>query len=165
MTKQINLDRIKRLLTYDPETGVFTRLVSIKGRKAGDIAGCLSDRGYVNIIVDGVRLKGHRLAWAFIHGFYPEFEIDHKDRNRANNAINNLRPATRSQQIVNRDTSARNTSGAKGVYMLPSGRWRARICKGRNYIHLGYFDSMIEAEAVYKKAASELFGDFADAPL
>lgn len=59
------------------------------------------------------------MAWGFVHGEYPEFEIDHKDRNRGNNAIDNLRPATRSQQIQNRDFTAYNTSGAGGGGGLP----------------------------------------------
>lgn len=155
------MTRARQLFNYDPVTGVFTRKTSVKGRAAGTVAGGLNDKGYVCVTVDGVRLRGHRLAWAFIHGNYPDFEIDHKDRNRSNNAIDNLRPATRSQQIQNRDFTAYNTSGAVGVYQVKSGRWRARICKERKYIHLGYFDTREEASAAHDKAAVELFGEFA----
>lgn len=160
LTRRPDIEEAKRLLNYDPETGIFTRKVSIKGRNAGEVAGGPNDKGYIVITVSGVRIKAHHLAWAFVYGEYHNGELDHKDRNRANNAINNIRPATRSQQIQNRDCSSHNTSGAIGVYQIPSGRWRARIGVNNKYIHLGYFDTIYEASRVYQRAAEIYFGEF-----
>ena len=57
---------------------------------------------YWVIRMDGRRYRRSRLVWAYVHGKSPEAEIDHADRNKLNDRIGNLRPASRAQNGVNR---------------------------------------------------------------
>lgn len=74
--------RLKELLHYEPETGVFTWKVDSRdggrGHRSGDTAGTLA-QGYTVIRVGKVVYKAHRLAWLYVHGSFPEHEIDHVD--------------------------------------------------------------------------------------
>src|SRR3990167_3120706 len=105
----ISQQRLKELLSYNPNTGEFTRLVAtgIHGcNKAGVVVGCLSDhptQGYILIRVnnDGILYRAHRLAWLYVYGFWPPADIDHINGNRSDNRIVNLRSVTRSQNLQN----------------------------------------------------------------
>lgn len=81
----------KRLLVYSEQSGNFTWVVDWYSAKAGDTAGNVGANGYVVIGLKGKDVYAHRLAWAFVHGEMPKMTIDHKDGNRANNRISNLR--------------------------------------------------------------------------
>jgi Demerecviridae HNH endonuclease len=60
---ELTAERLRELLHYNPDTGVFTRLVSVNNyyARAGDVAGCIRD-GYLSISVDGRGYQAHRLA-------------------------------------------------------------------------------------------------------
>ena len=65
-------------LVYDKDTGVFTRKISLNTKiRVGDVAGGKDVKGYVCIRVMGKTYKAHRLAWLYVHGKWPENEIDH----------------------------------------------------------------------------------------
>ncbi|UGO56005.1 putative HNH endonuclease [Escherichia phage JLBYU40] len=96
----ITQDRLKELLDYDPLTGVFRWKVSRGRVSKGSIAGTevwVSDN-YIRleIRIDGKRYKAHQLAFLYVYGYIPE-EIDHKDRNPLNNAIDNLLDSSKSR--------------------------------------------------------------------
>lgn len=150
---------LRELLDYDPATGVFTWRVTLSNvRPAGSVAGTIEGNGYCQIQIARVVHKAHRLAWLYVHGEWPQRDIDHKNGNRADNRIANLRPATRSQNLQNQH-HARSDSrcGLQGVSLHQSGRWRARIqsADGKRR-HLGFFDSPQEAHAAYLTAKREL---------
>ncbi len=153
------------MLAYDPETGIFTW----KARPArciwvGDVAGCLEKNGYRRIDLFGKHYLAHRLAWLLSKGEWPNGDIDHEDRNKDNNRIGNLRPATVSQNAANRKRSATNTSGFKGVcWNSKSGKWQAQIKVGNRSRYLGLFDTAEAAHAKYLEAAKASFGEFARA--
>ena len=160
-TKDLTQERLKELLSYDSETGIFTRKVSLsRSTWIGQIAGTNSD-GYLKISVDGLYYKGHRLAWLYIHGRWPAEQIDHIDGNRGNNAFANLREATTRQNTQNRKYASRTTmSGLLGVHYRPkSNRWVASIRIDGNPKYLGYFSSPAEAHAAYL-AAKRKFHEF-----
>lgn len=154
--------RLKELLRYDPETGVFTWLVRRNGVKSDGLAGAIYNNGYVVIKIDGKRYGAHRLAWQYMTGALPEDQIDHRDLDKANNRWDNLRPATDLQNIANR--SSWSKSGFKGVYK-PIGRndYRTEIRINGKRKLLGYFKTPEEAHAVYVKAANDVHGEFARA--
>ncbi len=149
---------VRELFHYDPETGVFTRLVTRQGlgARAGDIAGTRKPSGYLSIWICGANHMAHRLAWLYVHGKWPAHEIDHIDGNRANNAIANLRDVTRS---VNHENlrSARSDSAHGFLGVSPFfGKWKARITVNGKFQHLGTFSTPEEAHAAYLEAKRRL---------
>jgi hypothetical protein len=154
--------RLKELLHYDSETGVFKWRVTRGRILAGTEAGTLRDDGHVQICVDYALYGAHQLAWLYVHGYIPA-QIDHRDTDGANNRIGNLREATTAQNNWNVGLKASNTSGVKGVHWCASmGKWAAAIrCNGKKR-HLGLFDNLEDAKAAYTTAADQLHGEFAN---
>lgn len=119
-------------------------------------------KGYVQINVDYGIYRAHRLAWIYMTGQNPDLGIDHKDRNAANNAWNNLRLATDQQNLTNKSVSPKNKVGLKGVYKIKNrpACYVAAIKKGGRRYHLGNFYTAEEAKAAYDAAAKILHGEF-----
>jgi hypothetical protein len=158
-------ERLKEVLSYDPQTGIFIWRVQLgwKGR-IGQPAGTKQSRGYVHIMIDRKMYLAHRLAWLYVKGHWPADQIDHLDCDRSNNSFCNLREATNSQNNQNRRKKPGSASMFKGVSWHVANRgWEARIkCDGKQ-IRLGLFKTEEGAHAAYCKAAEEMFGDFARA--
>lgn len=154
---------MKNFLSYDPLTGNLTWRQRLKrgGRLAGSKAGTIDSNGYGRVTVGGKGYKTARIAWLLMTGKWPKRIIDHKDRNRANDAWDNLRLATSSQNSHNQGLSSRNISGYKGVsWHKGEGKWRATISANKCRHHLGYFSNKQLAAAVWKEAAARLHGEF-----
>ena len=154
---------LKSRLHYDRATGIFTWIVppkehpGLSGQEAGG-----KSTGYVLIKIDGVKYKGHRLAWLYETGELPPPRIDHEDTDTLNNAFYNLRPATPAQNCANSRKWAKKDL-PKGVRVLPSGRFQARIRFDKKLLSLGVFDTPEEAHAAYFVEAQRLCGEFARA--
>lgn len=148
--------RLREVFEYDPSTGVFTVKVSTaQCVKVGDVAGSLSQSGYWYINVDNVRYGAHRVAWLFVHGEYPDREVDHRDGVKSHNWIDNLRLATHAENLQNLKTHRRdNIVGVMGV--SPDGKkFRAQIKHAGKVVYLGSFADPKEAGAAYLKAKAE----------
>jgi len=144
----ITQERLKELLHYNPETGIFTNRVSRSNVKAGDVAGAVRPNGYIHIRIDKKYYLSHRLAWMFVHGNFPEWEVDHINRVRHDNRITNLRAAHPQQNQKNTKTRTDNTSGIKGVYWdARSNIWHAEIMTGRKKCYLGCHKDLVEVVA------------------
>ena len=122
-------------------------------RYSGREAGHPTRHGYRVVMLDYEAFQAHRLAVKWVSGLEPS-EIDHRDRNGANNRWENLRPATPQQQNRNRRVT-RNMSGFRGVHRHGK-RWKANIGESGVVRYLGAFDTREEASAVYEAAAREL---------
>jgi hypothetical protein len=86
---------------------------------------------------------------------------DHVNRDGLDNRRSNLRKATPSQQLMNRNIVSSNTSGHRGVIWDKSAKkWRAQIGKERRNYVLGTFDNIEDAIAARASAEKELFGEF-----
>jgi hypothetical protein len=97
-----------------------------------------------------------------IHEVFFEDEVDHKDRDALNNQFENLRPATKSQNAMNRGLRSDNSTGYKGVCMCKvGGKFQAQIVLRGRAIYLGRFCSSLDAAKAYDKAAIQYFGEFA----
>lgn len=153
--------RLKSLLKYDPSTGSWTWLVFRGGTaKKGSKAGCANTDGYIQICVDQKFYMASRLAFLYMKGRWPKFEMDHKDLNPANNAWCNLRPATDSQNQGNRRIQRNNTSGYPGV--MKRGRyWYAVVWIKRKRHCNGGFSLREEAIVARKRLKFKLYGEFA----
>ena len=124
------------MFDYDPLTGV----VKNKKRRSnnsweGMVVGTL-DGGYLNVKLEKKMFRLHRVIWKIVYGYDPD-QVDHKDGNKLNNSIVNLRDCTHGQNIQNRPSRIGTASGVKGVtYMKPKhsvkAYWFAQIrCNGK----------------------------------
>lgn len=159
-------ERLLEVLSYDPDTGVFRWNVRLSRRnRVDEQAGYIAGDGYRIIQIDGWHYKAGRLAWFYHYGRWPHPLVDHRDLNRDNSRLSNLREATYSQNAANAGVLRSNTSGFKGVSRVgPPNRakpWRAQIRKDRKRIFLGYFATAEEAGAAYVAAADIAHGEFA----
>ena len=143
--------RLKELLAYDEATGVFTRKTKHHRFDIGSIAGGVIPSGYRIMRIEKKNQYAHRLAWLYVHGEFPAKDIDHIDGNRDNNAIANLRAATRSQNLQNqRKPRSDNKSGILGVsYSKGRNKWVAQIVHGGKQRNLGHYASPELAKEAY----------------
>lgn len=160
---------LKSILHYNPKTGIFIwKIKPAINTNVGDVAGCIDkseNQGYIKIKIKYKSYKAHRLAWLYMTGEWPKYEIDHKDRNRVNNIWTNLRIANDNGNARNKGKPRNNTSGYKGVSKGPSTKrgdiWIAQIIVNTKHIYLGRFRTPEEAYIVYCKAAKQYHGKFA----
>lgn len=152
---------LKDVLKYEPDTGHFYWLKDSQRVRAGQKAGTLS-LGYIRIYVASGRHLAHRLAWLYMLGEWPPDQIDHINGNRSDNRWRNLRPASNSQNNVNRrKPSIIPSSGYRGVaYDKRRGHWYAQIKVNRKHIYLGRFEDPKKASLAYQEAARHYFGEF-----
>lgn len=154
-------DRLKAMLNYDPETGNFTWLQNRCKVKAGSLAG-YKDRGYILIRVDQGRYLAHRLAWFYMYNEWPEEDIDHINGCPSDNRINNLRKASRSENLRNIGVRKNSKTGVAGVsYCKASGKYRVSIRATGKRITVGLFETVEEGAKAYREAAEKYHGEFA----
>jgi hypothetical protein len=152
-------DYLKKVVTYEPSTGLFTRnYLSGKGRKPqGTPAGHLSSNGYLLVSIDMRHYAAHRLAWLYVYGTLPKTELDHIDGDRTNNRIDNLREVSRRLNCQNKKTHRQGR--LPGCYFHKQDKaWMARIRVGEKRVYLGNFSSEIAAYKAYAIKHKELFG-------
>jgi len=134
-TNSLTQTHLKRLVTYDPLTGEFTRLL---GKRAGHPVGSKIRAGYTHIFLTGQTYKAHRLAWLYVYGMWPNGQIDHINHNRSDNRIANLRDVTCSVNHQNRNRHTKSKSGVLGVtWHARDRRWQAHIEVNGKAKHLG----------------------------
>lgn len=154
----ITQERLKELLHYDPDTGLFTCARSRPGCRVGAVAGTRRKDGYLVVSLDSRRYFTHRLALLYMTGELPTLDIDHINGDRADNRWCNLREATNSENMQNqRRGHSDSTSGLLGVsWHKNRSKWRAQITANKQTINLGSFSTPEEAHAAYLKAKEEL---------
>jgi len=151
----VTQDRLKELLDYNSETGIFTWKVNRGGKKKGSIAGATS-LGYRNIMIDSISYQAHRLAWLYVYGKWPERDLDHINLERDDNRISNLRDVSDSENKQNQKMYKTNTSGYKGVHWSKyDNKWRASICHNYKNHYLGTFDNPLDASKAYLEGAKK----------
>lgn len=149
-------EQIQDLLEFNPDTGGLTWRASRGRVRAGTAAGTLDARGYVMVQALGRKFQAHRLAWLLSTGAWPTGEIDHRDGNRANNRLDNLRDVSHLVNLQNqRKAHANSASGFLGV-SASRGRWLVQIRAAGKRLHIGRFDSPEEANAAYLDAKREI---------
>ena len=144
------------------EDGSLYWRVSLSSRAPiGAKVGWLQNTGYLMARVDGDAWNLHKIIYEMHHGD-TDSAIDHKNRNKSDNAIDNLRLATKSQNEANTEKRSTNSSGYKGVYWLKNAKkWRAKIDYNKKQIHIGLFVDKHDAAKAYNEKARELHGEYA----
>lgn len=156
----LTVERLKSLLSYDPESGRWTWILRRCGVTVGSEAGCRSPEGYVRIRIDGFYYKAHRLAVFYMTGKWPESLVDHRNRVPGHEAYDNLRSATRGQNNTNRRGTAK--SGFKGVYRcIRNGKVRFEVYLSNPRVFAGAYGSPVQAAWEYDQIARRHYGEFA----
>lgn len=162
-TAILTQERLKELLNYNPETGIFTRLVRTAQRhKVGDRADFLINsgnaKGYSRVSVGYERYLSHRLAWFYVYGEFPKYQIDHINGNTNDNRICNLRDVVSSINAENKHKASKSSkSGYLGVFWHEqSKKWRARLQVNKKGVHIGLYDTPQLAHEAYLKVKRKL---------
>lgn len=172
----ISHDHLLSVLDYNQDTGVFTwrertpnmfndtkkrSKEHICNRWNSNFAGKKAGRAgkYVQIAINCKSMLAHVLAWFYVYKTWPKLSLDHHDRNPLNNAINNLREATRGQNSTN--SKRKNKTSYKGVTLHKNKKFVAYITINKKQLYLGIFDTAQEAHTAYCDAARKHYGDFA----
>jgi len=117
----------------------------------------LDGDGYALTVIEGRRILMHHIVYG------EKVMLDHKNGNRLDNTLANLRPCNKSTNAMNQKKWSKPTSSKyKGVSLFKrTGKYMAYIKKNGKRIHLGYFENEDDAALAYNKKATEIFGEFA----
>jgi len=138
---------LKKLFSYDQHTGKLFWNVKKAGRVwVGEEAGSDTVKGYLSVMIDGVNYFVHRIVWILIKGFSPEECIDHIDRDKKNNRIENLRHISLSCNSRNSKVYESNKTGIKGIsFDIENNKYRASIAFDKKAYNLGRYKELDEA--------------------
>lgn len=155
-----SIEDVRNAFDYDAKNGVLTRRVAGGHLKVGDVVATCQDRdGYPVLNFRGKQFRAHRLAWFHYYGVWPS-QLDHKNRDKKNFRIENLREATYAQNHANRIVMKTSRTGIKGV-SKQGDRFRVRIRKNGEIINIGSYETAAEAIAAYGAALKVIHGEFA----
>lgn len=166
-----NIQELRDKLAYDPYTGIITwRAAPIRKKcghqiriSIGDVAGKIQKDGYLRMTFDRIPYLNHRVAYAIFYGDWPPEEIDHIDRDKANNRITNLKPVTRKENMRNIGPYLRYQPISKNGFP-PGVHWqcyRRKDLMAKPYKavlrkrHLGVFHTVEEASASFEAAKAK----------
>jgi hypothetical protein len=158
----ITQNDLKKILSYDQETGIFSWKNPRKKTNIGKIAGCKHHSGYIVISIKNKQYQAHRLAWIYIYGDIIKPEIDHINLNKSDNRIINLREANRSENQLNKVASKHSKTQIKGVSWHKTNlKWRVQCSINKKQTDIGYFDDLEFAELVAIEARNKYHKEFA----
>lgn len=153
----LTAQRLRELVTYNPETGIFDSLNLRRcGRKSASGLLGWSDGPYWRLCLDGRRQWAHRLAFLYMTGELPHYDVDHIDGNGANNRWSNLRDVPTYVNVQNIKQVSANKAGFTGVESTASGTFQARISTRGFRLNLGTFPTKEEARDAYATAKRKI---------
>lgn len=155
------IDALHSEFTCDFETGILRSRVIRGGIGVDRTVGSKKPDGYLRVQIKGKTFSVHRVIWAMYHGYWPTVHLDHKDGNRSNNAISNLREADPSQNAANRKSRIASRVRKGITWHKQCRKWQAQISKDGKAYYLGLFDTEEAAHRAYAAKATEFFGEFA----
>lgn len=145
----ITAEQLREMYEYDSATGALTRRSRKKPGRPPKYQGRRLDRQYHRINIEGKMYLAHRLAWLYVHGVWPQYEIDHIDGDKSNNAIANLRD-------VEHEKNQQNQIGSRFGVKRNRNRWSAYIQINKSQRYLGIFSTEQEASAAYMAAKADV---------
>ena len=163
MTEKELYDECHKRFIYNDGELYYKYTVSHKAQK-GDKAGYLEPtKGKMRTCIKGERILIHRVIFLMHHGYlpeYPKYQLDHINRDKLDNRIENLRVATNSQNMANKPSCHGKTSIYKGVCKRGD-KWYAQIKYNGKVHHIGSFDDEVTAALAYNDKATIHHGEFA----
>lgn len=150
----LTVEKVREILNYNPDTGFIYWKCRLPSRRKDLLAGTLTRAGYWQVSLMCKTYLAHRVAWALHYGAWPSAQVDHINRDRADNRIVNLRLATLEQQRAN--------SVGWSLRGMPKGvaahgpSFQAHF-KGKA---IGTFPTPELAHAAYCKVAASCYGDY-----
>jgi hypothetical protein len=131
-----------------------------KGTRLSKVAGTLKD-GYLRVSINKKLHYAHRLIFMYHNGYFPEY-IDHINRDRSDNRIENLRECDASQNLQNSSVRSDSTTKVRGVSKTKYGKYRAYITINRKQKFLGSFETLELAINARISASVTHFGGFSN---
>lgn len=158
---KLTLERLNEILELDTESYQFVNKIDRGRYKKGDLSGYALG-GYTYITIGRKAYPAHKLIWWLFNNSYPTCDIDHIDMDRRNNNINNLRTATRSQNMMNIRPHRDGASGIKNVsFRSDTNKWGVRVSVDGKYKSFGSYDNKELAELVAEEARNKYHGEYA----
>jgi len=146
-------EELKKILHYDPSTGIFTWLTNRKSNLIGKEAGCINASGYHRIGINYMSHRSHRLAFLYMEGVFPPKHVDHINHITSDNRWENLRHITHIDNCKNQSAPKNNKSGVVGVvWHKASKKWAAQVKVNYKVVHLGLFNDFFDAVCCRKSA-------------
>lgn len=142
------IERLNELFSYDSSNGIVTR------KRTGKPMGT-NNKGHLSVRVDGKHYQLHRIIWLMHTGNDPfPHEIDHINRIRDDNRIDNLRLVTHADNMNNKSLYKSNKIGYKGVTKRGN-KYEGNYYHNKKQYYVGTFDSALDAyEAIVKAKAN-----------
>lgn len=150
-------ERVKELFKLDRK-GRLVRKVTVNNKaKAGDFSTAKDRDGYLVVGIDRKLYRAHRVVWLYVHGQWPNGDIDHINGIKHDNRPSNLRDVTRSENLQNQKVRKNNKVGFKGVWLhKQTGRFAAVIESNGKRYYIGCFETPEEAANAYSEKAKEV---------
>lgn len=144
-------DKLKTILEYNPETGIFKWSVKYNKKHKSMYAGTVGNRGYIRICINKKLYQAHRLAWLYVYGEWPTLQIDHINMIKTDNRIINLRDVSNQENQHNHVIARKDSkSGLLGVHFVEkTSKWAAQININGKRKKLGYFLTKEDAHNAY----------------
>lgn len=154
---------LRQHFAYDPETGAVTKLRQRRGDRLplGTPLGFRNGNGYLRAGVDGRQVYVHQIAWALATGHWSDKIIDHRNGDKTDNRLANLRECTQAENTRNSTRRSHSGQPYKGVRRTRAGTWQARIRIDNKEVYLGTFGTPEQAHEAYAKGAQRYHGEFA----
>ncbi len=138
-------ERVRALFDYREDGELIRRVRTSNCIQVRDVTGSLN-HGYKRTMVDGKRYLNHRLIWLWHFGYFPENQVDHINRVRDDNRIENLREVSQSCNTKNSKQRKNTSSGITGIsWCKGTNKWQAHIKIPNKQLYLGYYDTLLEA--------------------
>lgn len=158
----MNKELAEKLFNYaDGKLYWKSKLNQFSRAKIGLETGCIANDGYKRTKINGKLYGNHQIIFLMFNGYIPQ-QIDHINRNRLDNRIENLRAANNSKNQHNKSIPKNNTSGIKGVtWNKRAKKWYVQLMFNKKQMYFGLYEDLELAELVIKEARKKYHGEFA----
>ena len=158
MKKPLTAERLREVVRYEPETGIFYwRIQGAYRRNPGDVAGSPSKDGRIRIRIDGTLYYRYRLAWLYVTGSWPEKNIEHINGDPTDDKWENLRDVSQIVNCQNRKRANRGSStGVLGIHKSREGNYVAQIKHKGKRKTIGTFPTPEAAHLAYVNAKRQI---------